>query len=89
MKMGVIESKSCATLTNQQRQRLAECFERGRHLAAVEKDYEYAHAMFTECVAQDRANLEYVEALLFNLKAKFGGDTKNARHVAAGWGAGV
>jgi tetratricopeptide (TPR) repeat protein len=66
---------------NQQRQRLAECFQRGRHLATVEKDYEYAHAMFAECVAQDPANLEYVEALLANSKAMFRGDKKNARHL--------
>jgi hypothetical protein len=58
-----------------------QCFERGRHLATVEKDFEYAHEMFAECVGQDPANLEYVEAILANLNVKFGGDKRNARHL--------
>jgi hypothetical protein len=76
-----MDSLTSHTLTDQERQRLDERFERGRHLATIERDFEYAHEMFAECVLQDPANLEYVEALLLNLKAKFGGDKKNARHL--------
>jgi tetratricopeptide (TPR) repeat protein len=76
-----MDSLTSHTLAQHERQRLEECFARGRDLARVEKDYDYAHVMFAECVGQDPANLEYVEALLANLKAKFGGDKKNARHL--------
>ena len=34
----------------------------------VEKDYQYAHVMFAECVVHDPGNLTYVEALLQNLR---------------------
>jgi tetratricopeptide (TPR) repeat protein len=35
-----------------------------------EKNYDYAHTMFAECVLHNLANLTYVEALLRNLRAQ-------------------
>lgn len=69
------------TRPHEKERRLAECFERGRHLAAVERNYDYAHAMFTECLSQSPGTLEYAEALIANLKTKFGNDKKAARHL--------
>ena len=42
-------------------------------------EYDYAHSMFSECVLNDPANLEYVEAMLLNLQKKYGGNKKGAR----------
>jgi len=56
--------------------RLADCYERGMHLMAHERDHDYAHVMFAECVLQDPANLRYAEALLQNLRDKFAGRAK-------------
>jgi tetratricopeptide (TPR) repeat protein len=36
-----------------------------------EGDYDYAHAMFSQCVVADPANLLYVESMLNNLIAKY------------------
>src|SRR6266496_3995731 len=52
------------------RKRLDDCFARGKRLSA-ERDYDYAHAMFAECVLHEPAKLAYVEALLHNLRQKF------------------
>jgi hypothetical protein len=50
------------------RQRLVECYQRGCRLMHVEKNYEYAHTMFAECVLHDPGNLTFVETLLRNLR---------------------
>lgn len=68
-----------ATVQEKER-RLSECFNRGQHLAKIEKNYDYAHAMFAECLGQAPGNPIYAEALIENLKAKFDNDPKNARH---------
>lgn len=60
--------------------RLVECFQRGLHLSQIEKNYDYAHAMFSECLTHDAGKLSFAEALIANLKAKFGNDKKAARH---------
>lgn len=60
--------------------RLAECFQRGTHLAQVEKNFDYAHAMFSECLTHDPGNLSYAEAFLGNLRARFNNDKNSARH---------
>jgi tetratricopeptide (TPR) repeat protein len=52
------------------RARIAQCFERGSHLATYEKNYDYAHAMFSECVLNYPGNLQFVEAMLQNLRAR-------------------
>jgi uncharacterized protein (TIGR02996 family) len=57
--------------TSKLQQRLVECYQRGVHLMRVEKDHDYAHTMFAECVLHDPANLPYVVALLQNLRFKF------------------
>jgi tetratricopeptide (TPR) repeat protein len=51
--------------------RLEDCFHRGAERAAA-RDFDYAHAMFSECVEGDPGNLKYVEALLANLQARHG-----------------
>jgi tetratricopeptide (TPR) repeat protein len=51
--------------------RLVECYRRGLQLMQVDKNYDYAHTMFAECVVHDPANLTYVETLLKNLRTKF------------------
>ena len=43
-----------------------------------EGDYDYAHAMFSQCVVADPANLLYVESMLNNLIAKYRGKKKKA-----------
>jgi len=49
--------------------RLTECYNRGLQLSRSEKNYEYAHVMLTECVRSDPGNLQFVEALIQNLKS--------------------
>jgi tetratricopeptide (TPR) repeat protein len=44
------------------------CYQHGWRLMHIEKNYEYAHSLFTECVVHDPANLSYVETLLQNLR---------------------
>jgi tetratricopeptide (TPR) repeat protein len=51
--------------------RLDDCFRRGEQRAAAH-DFDYAHAMFTECVVNDPGNLQYVEAMLANLQERYG-----------------
>lgn len=48
---------------------------------AHEKDHEYAHEMFYECVRGDQGNLQYVEAMLQNLRARYSDNKKNSRHL--------
>lgn len=61
--------------------RLSECYKRGVHLATFEKNYDYAHAMFGECVLHDPGNLQFVEAMIQNLRAR----TPRARKWHVAW----
>jgi tetratricopeptide (TPR) repeat protein len=73
------ETPSAAQLTaSKLHQRLEECFERGTHVMSVEKDHDYAHTLFAECVASEPANLKFVEAMLRNLQAKHAGSKKKS-----------
>lgn len=42
-------------------------------------DHDYAHTMFSECVLNDPANLEYVEAMLDNLQRKYKNNKRGSR----------
>lgn len=48
---------------------LSECYERGVHLSTCDKNFGYAHAMFAACVLQEPGNLQFVEAMVLNLRA--------------------
>src|SRR4051794_2754454 len=50
--------------------RLSECYKRGLHLATCEKNYDYAHAMFAECVLNDPGNAQFVESMVQNLRVR-------------------
>ena len=60
------------------RKRLHACYERGQQLARG-GDHDYAHEMFSQCVAADPGNLVYVDALLDNLQVKYQQNRKGAR----------
>ena len=60
------------------RKRLHQCYERGVDMAK-KGEFDYAHSMFSECVLNDLANLEYVEAMLSNLQKKYRNNKKGAR----------
>lgn len=64
--------------------RLAGCFDRGMHLTKFEKNYDYAHAMFTECVLKEPGNLKFVEAMIQNLRSKTPLVKKSAFHLRRG-----
>ncbi len=70
-------------LTKLQR-RLVDCYEQGFRLMDSEKNHDYAHMMFAECVLHDPANLTYAEALLRNLRAKCPKPTKKLPFVGHG-----
>lgn len=53
------------------RERIDNCYQRGLRLTSHEKNYDYAHVMFSQCVAHDPSNLVYAESLLKNLREKF------------------
>lgn len=60
--------------------RLLACFERGKQ-AAKDRNYPYAHELFSICVSQAPGNLQFAEMLLSNLKASFGPDRKKTGHL--------
>src|SRR5689334_14133050 len=62
-------SNSPGTTSAVHKRYLLECYRRGVHLATCEKNYDYAHAMFTECVLNDGGNLQFAEAMIQNLRA--------------------
>lgn len=60
------------------RQRLQTVFERAQQ--CIEKgDHDYAHDLFSQCVAEDPGNLIYLQHLLSNLSQKYGNSKKGAR----------
>jgi len=58
--------------SNNIQERLEECYRRGLKLSS-ERNFEYAHTMFAECVIGHPANVSYVEGLLRNLSTKLPG----------------
>jgi len=86
-------SQSAKPVTSAVRQRLQQLFEHGKK-SFDKGDVDYAHEMFAKCVAEDPANLVYLQHLRANLsrkvaegkKSMFGGQsrkTKAARSVLA------
>lgn len=64
-----------APLTASVRQRLQKTYERGDQ--CVKKgDHDYATHLFTQCVAEDPANVIYLQAFLGNLQKKYGNNKK-------------
>jgi len=63
----MVEGNSVAK-SDPSKHRLVECFKRGVHLANHDKNFEYAHEMFAECVRNDSGNLQFVEAMIRNLR---------------------
>ncbi len=69
-----------STISPAKRKRLQQCFERASELAHKDKpDFDYAHDLFVQCVANDPGNLVYVEALLDNLQRKYKNNKKGSR----------
>ena len=62
--------KADPSVSNNRERRFLDCYERGMHLALHEKDYDYAHLMFAECVLHDPGNLQFVESMVQNLRAR-------------------
>ena len=61
-------------ISTKKRSQLQKCFEHGSKLSA-KGEFDYADAMFRQCVSGDPANLIYTQNLLTNLKKKY---NKNA-----------
>jgi tetratricopeptide (TPR) repeat protein len=60
------------------RQRVQKTFEHAKR--CVEKDdFDYAHQLFTQCVAEDPANVVYLQAMLANLHKKYNNNKKGAK----------
>ncbi|BBO35577.1 hypothetical protein PLANPX_5189 [Lacipirellula parvula] len=51
--------------------RLEECYARGSQLAHRERNYPYAHELFTQCVIAAPGNPQYADAFLQNLRRLF------------------
>ena len=65
-------------ISTNQRSRLQKCFEHGSMLSA-KGEFDYADAMFRQCVSGDPANLIYTQNLLTNLKKKYNNNKKGAK----------
>jgi tetratricopeptide (TPR) repeat protein len=63
-------SQSPSAKSDSRKRQLAECYQRGMYLSTHEEDYDYAHAMFAECVLHDPGNLQFVEGMIQNLRAR-------------------
>ncbi len=67
------------------RKRLQQCFDRANELAGKDKpDFDYAHDLYAQAVANDPGNLVYVEALLTNLQKKYKNNKKGSRFSFGG-----
>lgn len=64
--------------------RLAQLYELGMQRMQRDRNYEYAHAVFADCVIHDPGNLRYVQSLLENLRNK----VPSPRKRASLWGRG-
>ncbi len=72
------QSRGPAPLTTAVRQRLQKLFEHAQR--CVEKnDHDYANQLFSQCVAEDPANLIYLQSFLANLQSKYGDNKKGAK----------
>ena len=65
-------------ISTKKRSQLQKCFEHGSKLSA-KGEFDYADAMFRQCVSGDPANLIYTQNLLTNLKKKYNNNKKGAR----------
>ena len=65
-------------ISAKKRSQLQKCFEHGSKLS-TKGEFDYADAMFRQCVAGDPANLIYTQNLLTNLKKKYNNNKKGAR----------
>src|SRR3954463_16808835 len=68
-------------LTASVRHRLQKTFERARQ-CTEKADYDYANTLFAQCVAEDPANIVYLQAFLGNLHKKYGNNKKGAKLAA-------
>lgn len=60
------------------RQRLQKMFEHAKR--CVEKnDFDYAHQLFTQCVAEDPANLVFAQSMIGNLHKKYDNNKRGAK----------
>ncbi len=60
------------------RQRAQKTFEHAQR--CVEKnDFDYAHQLFTQCVAEDPSSIVYQQAMLTNLHKKYGNNKRGAK----------
>ena len=59
--------------------RLENCYQRGLRLSAQDKNYDYAHEMFAQCVVHAPSSVVYAEAMLKNLREKFSGRKKTSK----------
>lgn len=66
------------TLSPATRRRLQSLFQHGKQ-QSKQKNYDYAHDMFSGCVKQDPSNLVYVETMFDNLQRKFDNNKKGGR----------
>ena len=72
------QNRSVAAPTIAVRQRLQKLFEHAQR--CVEKDdHDYAHQLFAQCVAEDPANLIYLQCFLTNLESKYRNNKKGAK----------
>jgi tetratricopeptide (TPR) repeat protein len=59
------------------KRQLEDCFARALHLFKHDRNYDYAHTLLMECVAQDPGNVGYTEAFLENLSKRSGDKRKS------------
>ena len=71
------------TMSPAKRKRLQDCFERANDLAK-KSNFDYAHQLYSQAVANDPGNLVYVEALLDNLQKKYKNNKKGSRFSFGG-----
>lgn len=68
-----------------QSQRVQDVFQRAKELSSQLR-HDYAHELFAHCVTYDSSNLVFVEAMLANLRAKFGDKKKRPSILKFGGG---
>lgn len=71
-------SRGPAPLPSSVRHRLQKLFEHAQRCVDKE-DCDYANQLFSQCVAEDPANLIYLQCFLANLQKKFGNNKKGAK----------
>ena len=71
------------TMSPAKRKRLQDCFERANELAG-QSNFDYAHQLYAQAVANDPGNLVYVDAMLANLQKKYKNNKKGSRFSFGG-----